>query len=82
MIRILEAVPIEPCRLKVKFSDGFEGVYSVAPERRRGVFTKLRAESVFKALNAEVGCEWPVGVNLCPASRHQEMLSLPEAALR
>ena len=76
MIRIIEAVPLEGYRLKVRFNDGVEGIYSVEPERRGGVFRKLLDQSVFNAVrvNPDFGCvEWPGGVDLCPTSMHEEM---------
>jgi hypothetical protein len=77
MIRIIEAVPLEGYRLKVRFNDGVEGTYSVEPERRGGVFRKLQEPSVFNAVrvNPDFGCvEWPGGVDICPTSMHEEML--------
>ena len=84
MIRIIEATPIEGCRLKIRFNDGFEGIYSVEPERRGGVFLALQDPSVFNAvrINQEFGCvEWPVGVDLCPSSMHHEMLADAQPSL-
>ena len=77
MIRIIEAQPLEGYRLKVRFNDGLEGVYSVDPEHRGGVFLNLRDPGVFNAVrvNPDFGCvEWP-GVDLCPTSMHEEMLA-------
>jgi hypothetical protein len=58
MIRIIEAVPLEGYRLKVRFNDGVEGIHSVEPERRGGVFRKLQDPSVFNAVrvNPDFGC--------------------------
>src|SRR5215213_9092218 len=47
MIRIIEATPLEGYRLKVRFNDGVEGIYSVEPERRGGVQRRAR-ESRFR----------------------------------
>src|SRR5436190_15742238 len=63
-------------RLKVRFNDGLEGVYSVEPARRGGVFLKLINPEIFNAvrINDDFGCvEWPVGVDLCPDTMHQAM---------
>ena len=76
MIRILEATPLPGFRLKVRFNDGFEGIYAVEPEKRGGVFLPLINPSIFNAvtINPEVGCvEWPGGIDLCPTSMHAEM---------
>ncbi len=84
MIRIVEAKPLEGYRLEVRFNDGVEGVYSVHPERRGGVFLKLRDPALFKAVrvNADFGCvEWPGGVDLCPTSMHEEMLAPADASI-
>ena len=83
MIRIIEASPLEGYRLKIRFNDGLEGVYSVAPEHRGGVFLSLRDPAVFSAVrvNPDFGCvEWPGGVDLCPTSMHEEMLAPADTA--
>ena len=83
MIRINEATPLEGYRLKIRFNDGVEGIYSVDPERRGGVFRKLQDPSVFNAVrvNPDFGCvEWPGGVDLCPTSMHDEMLAPAKTA--
>ena len=78
MIRIVEAIPLEGYRLKIRFNDGVEGIYAVEPERRGGVFHKLLPSSVFNAVsvNPDFGCvEWPGGVDLCPSSMHEDILA-------
>ena len=83
MIRIIEATPLEGYRLKIRFNDGVEGVYSVDPERRGGVFLKLRDPAIFNAarINPDFGSvEWPGGVDLCPTSMHEEMFAPVDAA--
>ena len=84
MVRIVEAVPLEGYRLKVRFSDGGEGVYPVEPERRGGVFRRLLDPEVFRAVrvNPDFGCvEWPGGVDLCPTAMHDEMF-IPTRAVQ
>ena len=76
MIRITAATPLDGHRLKVRFSDGIEGIYAVEPEHRGGVFLRLLDPSVFNAvsINPDFGCvEWPGGVDLCPTAMHEEM---------
>lgn len=76
MTRILEAKPLEGHRLWVRFGDGLEGIYSVAPERRGGVFLRLLDPAAFSAvtINEDFGCvEWPDGIDLCPTSMHDEI---------
>ena len=83
MIRIVEAIPLEGYRLKVRFNDNVQGVYPVEPERRGGVFRQLLDPAVFNAVhvNSDFGCvEWPGGVDLCPTSMHEEMLAPAERA--
>ena len=81
MIRIIEAMPLEGHRLKVRFNDGLEGVYSVEHEHRGGVFLSLRDPAVFNAVcvNPDFGCvEWPGGVDLCPTAMHEDMLAMEQ----
>lgn len=76
MFRIETAQPLPGYRLKVRFSDGLEGIYSVEPERCGGVFLKLLEPKIFNAvsINPDFGCvEWPGGVDLCPDTMHQAM---------
>jgi hypothetical protein len=84
MVRISEVTPLEGYRLKVRFDDGAEGIYSVEPDRRGGVFLRIKDPAVFNAVrvNPDFGCvEWPAGVDLCPASMHKELLDQDKAAV-
>ena len=76
MIRIISVIPLPGHRLNVTFNDGVDGIFSVEPERRGGVFLKLLDPVVFNAvaINPDFGCvEWPGGVDLCPETMHQVM---------
>jgi hypothetical protein len=75
VVRIAKAQPLAGHRLKVRFNDGFEGVYPVEPERRGGVFLKLLDAKTFNAvtINPDFGCvEWPGGVDLCPEAMRED----------
>ena len=79
MVRIETVQPLAGYRLKVRFNDGFEGIYPVEPERRGGVFLKLLEAKTFNAvtINPDFGCvEWPSGIDLCPDTMHQAMSGL------
>ena len=81
MVRIETVQPLAGYRLKVRFNDGFEGVYAVDPENRGGVFLSLRDPAVFNAVsvNPDFGCvEWPGGVDLCPTAMHDDMLAMEQ----
>ncbi|MCX6895129.1 MAG: DUF2442 domain-containing protein [Verrucomicrobia bacterium] len=74
MARIVTAQPLTGFRLRVRFSDGVEGIFPVEPERRGGVFLKLLDAKIFNAVsvNPDFGCvEWPGGVDLCPDTMHE-----------
>lgn len=78
MIRIVEATPLAGYQLRVRFSDGLEGIYQVDPARRGGVFEGLLSSNVFDAvtIDKDFGCvEWPGGVDLCATAMHREMLA-------
>jgi hypothetical protein len=78
MIRIVEATPLADYQLRVRFNDGLEGIYSVDPARRGGLFAPLLAQDVFEAvtINTDFGCvEWPGGIDLCPTTMHREIVS-------
>jgi hypothetical protein len=81
MIRIVEVKPLEGHRLWVRFNDGLEGVYTVEPKRRGGVFRPLVDSAAFNAvsINTDFGCvEWPGGADLCPTSMHEELSAAEE----
>ena len=83
MIRIISAIPLAGHRLKVTFNDGVDGIFSVEPERRGGVFLNLVDPDVFNAvaINLDFGCvEWPGGVDLCPETMHQVITGLEPAS--
>ena len=86
MIHVVSAEPLPGCRLKVAFSDGTGGIFSVEPERRGGVFLKLLDPKVFNAVtvNPDFGCvEWPGGIDLAPDGMHQAISgSESQATLR
>ena len=76
MIRIVSAKPLPQYRLQVTFNDGLNGIFSVEPEQRGGVFLRLLDGHVFNAvtINPDFGCvEWPGGIDLCPETMHQAM---------
>jgi hypothetical protein len=78
MVRIVEATPLSEYRLKVRFDDGAQGIYSVEPEMRGGVFLNLIDPEIFNAVtvNPDFGCvEWPGGVDLCPTAMREELLA-------
>jgi len=83
MIRLVSVQPLPGCRLQVAFSDGLTGIFAVAPQRRGGVFLKLREPRIFNAakVNPDFGCvEWPGGIDLCPDTMHQAMVSHEQQA--
>ena len=78
MIRIISAEPLPQYRLKVTFSDGVSGVFTVEPEKRGGVFLKLLDTKIFNAvvINPDFGCvEWPGGIDLAPDVMHQALIA-------
>lgn len=77
MNRIVSAEPMSGYRLKVVFNDGLSGIFAVEPEKRGGVFSKLRDVGVFNSVsvNQDFGCvEWPGGIDLCPDTMHQAIV--------
>jgi hypothetical protein len=78
MVRIVEAQPLEGYRLRIRFNDDLQGEYAVNPRQRGGVFLQLLDPKVFNAVvvNPEFGCvEWPGGIDLCPTSMPEEMVT-------
>jgi hypothetical protein len=67
---IVEAVPLEDCRLMLRFEDGVAGVVDVAQcVSFTGVFAPLRDRAEFLAVRviAELGTVcWPCGADLDP----------------
>jgi hypothetical protein len=67
---LIEAVPLEDCRLKIRFEDGSEGIVDVAKcVNFTGVFAALHDPKEFKAVRVdpELGTVcWPGGADLDP----------------
>ena len=67
---VVEARPLEPYRIFIRFEDGVEGVVDVSRlVRFEGVFAPLKDPTEFRriSVNAELGVVcWPNGADLDP----------------
>jgi Protein of unknown function (DUF2442) len=78
---IVEAVPLDGYRLKLRFDDGTEGIVDVAQlVKFTGVFAPLRDRAVFAAVqvNHELGTVcWPCGADLDPDVLYAQVTGTP-----
>lgn len=57
--------------LRVKFSDGLEGIVRFKPSRLKGVFEPLKNESYFKKVHVDHGVvTWSNELDLAPDAMH------------
>ena len=82
---IVEAIPLEDYRLKLRFEDGTPGVVDVSRcVKFTGVFAPLldRNEFVAVQVNAELGTVcWPCGADLDPDVLHALVTGAPVPSL-
>jgi hypothetical protein len=85
LLDIVEAIPMDGYRLKLRFEDGVEGVVDVAKfVSFTGVFEPLRDRLQFEAVrvNPELGTVcWPCGADLDPDVLYAHVTGAPVPCL-
>lgn len=67
MIRVVDVEPIGDYRLKIRLSDGRQGIFDVTPYLDIGVFRELKDPSYFRCVRAAYGgIVWPHEQDLSP----------------
>ncbi len=67
MNKVVEAIPQDGFRLRLRFNDGVEGVVDLSDLAGRGVMSLWNDPEVFNSASVtETGAvEWPGGVDVC-----------------
>ncbi len=68
MIKVVAVEPIDNYRLKIRLSDGRQGLFDVTPYLGIGVFRELKDSSYFRRVTADIfgGVMWPHEQDLSP----------------
>jgi len=81
MIRVEAVEPVEDYQLKVRLSDGRQGIFDMKPYLGIGVFQELKDPTYFRRVTAAFGgVVWPHEQDLSPETieckMRQEVLSV------
>ncbi|HZK76904.1 MAG TPA: DUF2442 domain-containing protein [Candidatus Kapabacteria bacterium] len=69
MLTITSVIPLEGYRLKLRFSDGTEGIADLSDIRRNGVFQAWNDPDFFRSVSIDPESQtvtWPTGIDLDP----------------
>ncbi|MCX6345039.1 MAG: DUF2442 domain-containing protein [Armatimonadetes bacterium] len=83
MHRVASVEPIENCRLRISFTDGLVGEVDLSEMVGKGVFEVLANPDEFAKVYVDEETHtvaWPGGIDLCPDSLYQDVLSQQKAA--
>lgn len=76
MYKIVEAKPLEKYRMRLKFSDGTEGVVDLSVLVGKGVFKAWEDVAFFNSCfidNETCTIAWEGGIDLCPDNLYAEV---------
>jgi len=76
MRKIISAEPLQDYRVKIRFSDGLEGIVDLSDLVGKGVFQSWINQQEFAkvSINDETHTlTWPGGIDLCPDSLYEEI---------
>jgi hypothetical protein len=76
MYKIINVEPLPEFRVRIKFSDGVEGVVDLSNLAGKGIFSKWLDESYFKSVFIDPESHtiaWPGGIDLCPDALYAEI---------
>ena len=75
--RVVSVKCLSEYRLRLMFTDGQQGIYSLAPLLDFGVFKELRDESYFIRVRIENGTVvWPHEQDICPDTLYLDSVKL------
>ena len=74
-MKIVEAKPVEDCRLSLRFDDGTSGIVDLSSIAGVGVFSDWAQPGVFQQVRVSElgGVEWPGELDLCPDSLYLKL---------
>ncbi len=77
MHKIIDVIPLKDYRLRLKFSDGVEGIVDLSHLAGKGVFKAWESIDFFNSvrINRETKTvEWEGGIDLCPDNLYAKIL--------
>ncbi len=83
MHRVISVEPLTNNQLRVLFSDGVVGSIDVSDVIGKGVFSRLADPAEFARVYVDPQSHtvaWPGGIDLCPDSLYEEVVSQQKAA--
>jgi len=82
MVRPVTVEPLPDFRIRIRFSDGVEGVIDLSTNAGKGVFTPLLDPAFFRRVHVgQFGqIAWSDEIEICPDAAYQEILSQKDAA--
>lgn len=76
MYRILHAEPLKHYRLKIRFSDGLEGIVDLSDLVGKGIFSAWKNPKKFAQVSIDPECHtvcWPGGLDLAPDTLYEDV---------
>lgn len=82
MVRPIAVEPLAEFRVRIRYSDGVEGVIDLSPNVGRGVFTPLLDPAFFRRVHVgQFGqIAWSEDIEICPDAAYQDILRQKGAA--
>lgn len=77
MVQILEARPIEPYAVWIRFSDGVSGSVDLSDLVGKGVFAAWKDAEFFRRVAIDPDTHtlaWPGGIDLAPEALYEDVL--------
>ena len=76
MYQIVHAEPLKDYRLKIRFSDGLEGVVDLSNLVGKGIFSSWKNPKKFAQVAVDPECHtvcWPGGLDLAPDALYEDV---------
>jgi hypothetical protein len=83
MTRVTSVEPLDGYKINVIFSDGLQGMVDLSDTVGKGVFAGLTDPKEFAKVYVDEithTVAWPIGIDLCPDSLHDEIAEKQKAA--
>jgi antitoxin component YwqK of YwqJK toxin-antitoxin module len=77
---VTNVTALENYKLRLKFKNGEEKIFDMAPYLETGIFKKLRDEAVFKTVKVSFDTvEWANGADIDPETLYKDGVALQPA---
>lgn len=85
MHKIVHAAPLKDYRLRIRFSDGLEGVVDLSDLVGKGVFSAWKNPKIFAKVSIDPECHtvrWPGDLDLAPDALYEDLRQQRRSARR